>query len=136
VSRIVQHLKGESSRKLQMEFPQLQKTFWGQHMWAIGYFCATTGTVTERVIKKYIEDQGKKRIRRRQNLCVNELNSIQSTERSRFHGGLEALHFQCRVMSGSRYIWHFCRQESLYFAKIMLIHNKKSVSIPHFVYQL
>jgi len=43
-----------------MEFPQLQKTFWGQHMWAIGYFCATTGTVTEGVIKKYIEDQGKK----------------------------------------------------------------------------
>ena len=43
VSRIVQHLKGESSRKLQMEFPQLQKQFWGQHLWQIGYFCSTTG---------------------------------------------------------------------------------------------
>ena len=60
VSRIVQHLKGESSRKLQMEFPQLRKQFWGQHLWAIGYFCCTTGTVTEGVIKQYIEDQGKK----------------------------------------------------------------------------
>ncbi len=60
VSRIVQHLKGESSRKLQMEFPQLGKQFWGQHMWAIGYFCATTGVVTEGTIKKYIEEQGKK----------------------------------------------------------------------------
>ena len=59
VSRIVQHLKGESSRKLQMEFPQLQKQFWGQHFWAIGYFCTTTGTVTEGVIRKYIEEQGK-----------------------------------------------------------------------------
>jgi putative transposase len=59
VSRIVQHLKGESSRKLQMEFPQLQKQFWGQHFWAIGYFCSTTGTVTDDVIKKYIEEQGK-----------------------------------------------------------------------------
>jgi putative transposase len=58
VSRIVQHLKGESSRKLQMEFPQLQKQFWGQHFWAIGYFCSTTGTVTDSVIKKYIEEQG------------------------------------------------------------------------------
>jgi putative transposase len=60
VSRVVQHLKGESSRKLQMEFPQLGKQFWGQHMWAIGYFCVTTGTVTETVIKQYIEEQGKK----------------------------------------------------------------------------
>lgn len=59
VSRIIQHLKGESSRKLQMEFPQLGKQFWGQHMWAIGYFCVTTGTVTENVIKEYIENQGK-----------------------------------------------------------------------------
>src|SRR3989344_4949098 len=59
VSRIVQHLKGESSRKLQMEFPQLQQQFWGQHLWAIGYFCSTTGTVTDSIIKKYIEDQGK-----------------------------------------------------------------------------
>ena len=60
VSRIVQHLKGESSRKLQMEFPQLGKQFWGQHMWAIGYFCATTGVVTEDTIKKYIAEQGEK----------------------------------------------------------------------------
>jgi putative transposase len=60
VSRVVQHLKGESSRKLQMEFPQLGKQFWGQHLWAIGYFCATTGVVTEKEIKQYIADQGKK----------------------------------------------------------------------------
>lgn len=59
VSRLVQHLKGESSRKLQMEFPQLQKQFWGQHLWAAGYFCATTGNVTESVVKQYIEEQGK-----------------------------------------------------------------------------
>lgn len=59
VSRIVQHLKGESSRKLQMEYPQLKKQFWGQHLWAIGYFCATTGQITEETVKKYIEEQGK-----------------------------------------------------------------------------
>lgn len=59
ISRLVQHLKGESSRKLQMEFRQLQKVFWGQHLWAPGYFCATTGTVTDQIIKKYIEEQGK-----------------------------------------------------------------------------
>jgi putative transposase len=59
VSRVVQHMKGESSRKLQMEYPSLQKQFWGQHLWAIGYFCSTTGTVTDAVVKRYIEEQGK-----------------------------------------------------------------------------
>ncbi len=58
VSRVVQHLKGESSRKLQMEYPHLKKQFWGQHLWAIGYFCATTGNITEDTVKKYIEEQG------------------------------------------------------------------------------
>lgn len=60
VSRVVQHLKGESSRKLQIEYPHLGKQFWGQHMWAIGYFCATTGVVTEKTIKEYIEEQGQR----------------------------------------------------------------------------
>ena len=60
VSRIVQHLKDESSRKLQMEFPQLRKQFWGQHFWQIGYFVATTGTVNESTVRDYIANQGKK----------------------------------------------------------------------------
>lgn len=60
VSRIVQHLKGESSRKLQMEFPQLRKQFWGQHFWQIGYFVSTTGSVNEKTVREYIAEQGKK----------------------------------------------------------------------------
>ena len=60
VSRMVQHLKGESSRKLQMEFPQLKKQFWGQHFWQIGYFVATTGSVNEKTVRDYIAEQGKK----------------------------------------------------------------------------
>ena len=60
VSRLVQHLKGESSRKLQFEFPALQKHFWGQHLWQIGYFCSTVGQVTEKTVRDYIAEQGKK----------------------------------------------------------------------------
>lgn len=60
VSRIVQHLKGESSRKLQMEFPQPRKQFWGQHFWQIGYFVSTTGSVNERTVREYIQTQGQK----------------------------------------------------------------------------
>jgi putative transposase len=37
VSDIVKRLKGRSSRKLQMEFKELSKEYWGKHFWAIGY---------------------------------------------------------------------------------------------------
>ena len=56
-SKLVQYLKGRSSRKLQMEFEELKRRYWGQHLWARGYFCSTVGTVTDEVIKKYIEEQ-------------------------------------------------------------------------------
>jgi len=56
-AKIVQYLKGHSSRKLQMEFAALRQRYWGQHLWARGYFCATAGTVTDEMIKKYIEGQ-------------------------------------------------------------------------------
>ncbi len=56
-SKLVQYLKGRSSRKLQMEFDELKRRYWGQHLWARGYFCSTVGTVTDEIIKKYIEEQ-------------------------------------------------------------------------------
>ncbi|HEX2906250.1 MAG TPA: IS200/IS605 family transposase [Phototrophicaceae bacterium] len=54
-AKIVQSLKGVSSRKLQGEVPHLKKRYWGQHLWARGYFCATVDTVTQDLIKDYIE---------------------------------------------------------------------------------
>lgn len=54
-AKIVQYLKGASSRKLQDEFPHLKKRYWGQHLWGRGYFCATVGAVTDEQIKDYIE---------------------------------------------------------------------------------
>jgi putative transposase len=59
VSKIVQYLKGKSSRKLLQEYTELRKKFWGQHIWARGYFAVSTGTVTDEVIKQYIENQSK-----------------------------------------------------------------------------
>lgn len=57
VAQIMQYLKGRSSKKLQEEFSVLRKQFWGQHMWVTGYFCRTVGTVTNEIIKEYIESQ-------------------------------------------------------------------------------
>jgi putative transposase len=52
---VMQYLKGRSSRLLQQEFPHLNKRYWGRHMWARGYFCATVGQITEEQIRQYIE---------------------------------------------------------------------------------
>jgi putative transposase len=57
VSQLVQSLKGKTSRKLLMEFKSLSKAFWGRHIWARGYFVASSGNVTDEVIIKYIEQQ-------------------------------------------------------------------------------
>ena len=56
-AKLVQYIKGRSSRRIQDEFPEIRKRYWGQHLWARGYFCATVGTVDEETIKKYIENQ-------------------------------------------------------------------------------
>jgi putative transposase len=40
-AKLVQYLKSRSSGMLQDEFPQLKKRYWGQHLWARGYFWAT-----------------------------------------------------------------------------------------------
>jgi putative transposase len=56
-AKLVQYLKGRSSRMLQDEFGDLRKRYWGQHLWARGYFCATVGAVDEQTIREYIENQ-------------------------------------------------------------------------------
>src|SRR5580704_8189295 len=55
VSKIVKFIKGKTSRKLQMEFPELRKRYWGQHLWARGYFAVSAGNVTAEMVKEYIE---------------------------------------------------------------------------------
>ena len=56
-AKIMQYLKGKSSYRLQSEFPQLRKKYWGRHLWGRGYFGSTVGVVTEEQIKQYIENQ-------------------------------------------------------------------------------
>lgn len=50
VSKLVQSVKGQTSRKMLDEYRGLRKSFWGQHMWARGYFVATASDVTDEVI--------------------------------------------------------------------------------------
>lgn len=56
-SKVMQYIKGKSSRKLMMEFNHIQKQFWGRHLWARGYFVASSGNVTDEIIMEYIRQQ-------------------------------------------------------------------------------
>lgn len=55
ISDIVKRLKGNSSRKLQLEFPHLQKRYWGRYFWAIGYGVWSTGNITDEMVQEYLE---------------------------------------------------------------------------------
>lgn len=57
VSKLVQQLKGKSSRLLLREYRDVKERYWGGHMWSAGYFCRSVGTVTRNTIKEYIENQ-------------------------------------------------------------------------------
>ncbi len=55
MSDLVKRLKGRTSRRLQQEFPQLKKRYWGRHFWAIGYGGWSTGNITDDMVDEYLE---------------------------------------------------------------------------------
>ena len=59
ISELVRRLKGRSSRKIQQEFPELKKRYWGRHFWAIGFGCWSTGNITDEMVNEYLEHHRK-----------------------------------------------------------------------------
>ena len=57
VSKLAGRIKGKTSRKLLAENRRLAKEFWGRHLWARGYFAASSGNVTDEVVMQYIAAQ-------------------------------------------------------------------------------
>ena len=57
ISKVMQWLKGISSRVILSEFPHLRKQFWGRHFWARGYLAVSSGNITDEMIQQYIEEQ-------------------------------------------------------------------------------
>jgi putative transposase len=57
VSNVLKRIKGKTSRRLLSESRVLAKQCWGRHLWARGYFAASSGNVTDEVIAQYIEMQ-------------------------------------------------------------------------------
>lgn len=57
VSKMVQLLKGKSSRIIRAEFPELEEFYWGDSFWGDGFFAETSGQCNESVIREYIKNQ-------------------------------------------------------------------------------
>ncbi|TRD16119.1 IS200/IS605 family transposase [Palleronia caenipelagi] len=60
LSQVMQRIKGRASRRIQMEFPEVRKRYWGRRFWARGYFSTTSGNVTDDIILQYLELHSKR----------------------------------------------------------------------------
>ncbi|MGN0005026.1 MAG: IS200/IS605 family transposase [Candidatus Gastranaerophilaceae bacterium] len=56
-SYIVKMLKGISGRKLFLSHPEISKNLWKSELWNNSYYIETIGSISDEVIKKYIERQ-------------------------------------------------------------------------------
>jgi len=56
LSDFIRLAKGRSSFKVQQEFPDLKKRYWGRRFWGRGYFSTTSGAITDDVILQYLEN--------------------------------------------------------------------------------
>ena len=57
ISKMVQLMKGKSSKIIRQEFPELREFYWGDSFWADGFFAETVGTCNVETIKNYVKNQ-------------------------------------------------------------------------------
>ncbi len=41
----------ETIENSRIEFKKLKSRYWGQHLWLVGYFCRSVGTITKKQLK-------------------------------------------------------------------------------------
>lgn len=58
-SYIVKMLKGISGRKLFLQFPEIKQFLWKGQLWNSSYYIETVGSISEDVIRQYIQNQKK-----------------------------------------------------------------------------
>ena len=61
ISDCLKWIKGKTAERLLKKFPELEKKYWGRHLWARGYFVSTVG-ITDDVIREYIQKQRQEEI--------------------------------------------------------------------------
>ncbi|SKC91903.1 IS200/IS605 family transposase [Maledivibacter halophilus] len=60
LSKFLNAYKSASSRLIKKEFPEIKKKLWKEYFWSRSFCLITTGGAPIEVIKRYIENQGKK----------------------------------------------------------------------------
>jgi putative transposase len=55
--RVVNTIKGASSKRLRSEFPKTKQYLWGDSFWSDSYFIASTGQVSIDVLVQYVQSQ-------------------------------------------------------------------------------
>ena len=58
MTKYINQVKGESSRILFQEYPEIKMKLWKGHLWSRSYCLLTTGQTTLDVLKRYVESQG------------------------------------------------------------------------------
>jgi len=62
LSKLVNSLKGVSSRRMRQEFPELARHYWrAQRLWSRSYYAGTTGGANIETVRRYIEGQDRPR---------------------------------------------------------------------------
>ena len=62
LSRLVNSLKGVTSRRLRQEFPELARHYWrAKRLWSGSYFAGSMGGAPLDVLRAYIEQQRRPR---------------------------------------------------------------------------
>ena len=51
LSKVVQLFKGGSSKRIRLEYPELDEFLWGDSFWGDGYFAETVGKFSEKTLK-------------------------------------------------------------------------------------
>jgi len=57
LSKLVNSLKGVSSRHLRRRFPELEKYYWRGKLWSPSYFAGSCGGAPIAIMRQYIESQ-------------------------------------------------------------------------------
>ncbi len=86
VSKLVNSLKGVSSRRLRQEFPDLVRHYWrAQRLWSGSYFAGSVADAPLSIVKQYIEQQNRPlRPDLRSTAQIRAHNSGQSKPQIRF----------------------------------------------------
>lgn len=60
LSRLVNSLKGVSSRRIRQEFPDLRRQYWrANRLWSAWYFAGSVGGAPISVLRQYIQQQNR-----------------------------------------------------------------------------